>query len=290
MVLQQQKKVMPGDLSEEGLQALLGRLAQRAGYQNAHDFFDGATFMCLGSGDGRAVITTAAWFPELRLSIGVERNGELWRAAMAAVGDTEKAYEDLNIGPRVELIHGDVDIVLPKLLKPPFQLPEEQTQTIIVWVNDRFFGQTMRTRLFQRLDTLISKYADVFIIATLGPPDSRVGFFTRRCVAWVEEEILDGAGDETDVLCFRLVPQKGSTLADAQFDWELWDADMNREMFAAAETLDGALGRRLRCGPSMLATCAEARDNNEKADLGITHMPGLPEGDGEHSTRMAPLR
>lgn len=279
MVLTKEKK---GDLSEEGLQALLGRLAQRAGYNNAHDFFDGATLLVLGSGDGRAVITTAAWFPELRLSIGVERSGEHWRAAMTAVGDTEKAYEDLNIGPRVELIHGDVDIVLPKLLKPPFQLPDGQPQTLIVYVNDRHFSSNMRTRLFQRLDTLISKSADVFIVAALGPPENKSGFFTRRCVAWMEEEILDGSGDETDVLCFRLVPQAGSILAEAQFDWELWDADMNREMFAAAETLDGALGRRLRCGPSMLHSCAEARDRNEMAQLGGVPMPGVAEGDEEH--------
>lgn len=236
----------PGELRENGLQILFGRLAQRADLDDAAQLFDGATFLSLGSGEGHAVITTAAWFPGLRLGVGMERSGGRNRRAEATLLDTEKAFEDLNIKTRVAFYHGDVDLDLPKLLRPPYTLPADEYQTIVVWVNDRHWGDEMRNRLYKRLNDHCSKKADVWIFCCLGPSDNKVGFFTRRCVSWTEESILTGVGWATDVHCYRFLPDK------PDFDWERWDRAGVENAKANAEELDGALGRRIRCGEPLV--------------------------------------
>lgn len=261
----------PGELNESGLQILFGRLAHRGNVDDAGSLFDGATFIALGSGEGHAVITTAAWFPSLRLGVGLERSGQRNRKAIDKSGDTEKAFEDLNIKQRVAFVHGDVDLDLPKLLRPPYVQEANKHQTIVIWVNDKNWGDEMRNRLYTRLNDLCSKKSDVWILCCHGPSENKVGFFTRRCVSWTEEGILTGVGWATDVHCFRLLADEPA------FDWHRWDTDLMGDAKVAAEELDGALGRRIRCGEPLVHIAPDKLGTHvtAKADAaGTGHLAG----------------
>lgn len=271
----------PGELNESGLQILFGRLAHRANVDDAGGLFDeNSTFISLGSGEGHATITTAAWFNTLRLALGLERSGGKIRKAMDKLSDTEKAFEDLNIKPRVAFVHGDIDLDLPKLLRPPYVLPTEEFQTIVIWVNDRHFGHEMRDRLYKRLNDLCSKKADVWILCCHGPSQNKVGFFNRKCVSWTEEGILTGVGWATDVHCFRLLP------VEPLFDWKTWDENSMENAKCSAEELDGALGRRIRCGEPLVHIPPEKEEPFQepvKDDAaGTAHLKGPEWNESEH--------
>jgi len=273
----------PGELRESGLQILFGRLAQRADLDDAAHLFDSATFLSLGSGEGHAVITTAAWFPVLRLGVGIERSGGKTRKAQATLMETEKAFEDLNIKSRVAFYHGDVELDLPKLLRPPYCLPADEYQTIVIWVNDRNWGAEMRDKVYKRLNDNCYKKADVWIFCCHGPSKNKAGFFTRRCVAWTEEGILTGVGWSTDIHCFRFLDDGRSNAGP--FDWERWDRDLMGDAKCNAEELDGALGRRIRCGEPLVHLAPPQYDHNSiqnSAAAGTAHLAGPDWNENEH--------
>lgn len=278
-----------GELNESGLQTLFGRLARRVGVEDPAALFDDATFLSLGSEEGHAVITTAAWFPQtpdhkgLRLAVGLERSGSKHRQAQMALNDTEKVFEDFNVKPRVAFVHGDVDLDFPKLLRPPCVKPAEEAQTILVWVNDQHWSGEMRNRLYKRLNDLCSKKADVWILCCKGPSENSVGFFTRRCVSWTEEGILTGVGAATDVYCFRFTPM------EPEFDWTRRDQEHQSDAKTQAEELDGALGRRIRCGEPLVhlptkddAYSAVSAKTTANA-AGTTHLAGPEWNKAEHA-------
>eukprot|EP00747_Dinoflagellata_sp_TGD_P088523 gnl/TRDRNA2_/TRDRNA2_164037_c0_seq7.p1 gnl/TRDRNA2_/TRDRNA2_164037_c0~~gnl/TRDRNA2_/TRDRNA2_164037_c0_seq7.p1 ORF type:complete len:241 (-),score=17.19 gnl/TRDRNA2_/TRDRNA2_164037_c0_seq7:53-775(-) len=182
-----------GEITNDGLCNLLGVTLSRIS-QGRGQWTDGAYFVDIGSGEGKAVVFAAKQYPGLQSAVGIEVHQLRHQKALQHLREeSTKSEGDGDWAGRVNFIQGDVlqsswNTLVPSKTNDVgvSKGTSQNGRRVIVLLNSICFGPELHNKILQWLNSQAPREDELLILTT---NMCRAFDFTRDALSWKEDKV-----------------------------------------------------------------------------------------------------
>eukprot|EP00747_Dinoflagellata_sp_TGD_P088524 gnl/TRDRNA2_/TRDRNA2_164037_c0_seq8.p1 gnl/TRDRNA2_/TRDRNA2_164037_c0~~gnl/TRDRNA2_/TRDRNA2_164037_c0_seq8.p1 ORF type:complete len:242 (-),score=19.90 gnl/TRDRNA2_/TRDRNA2_164037_c0_seq8:126-851(-) len=208
-----------GEITNDGLCSLMEVVLSRIAGNGRDQWTEGAYFVDIGSGEGKAVVFAAKQYPGLQSAVGIEMVQHRHEKALQQLQEeSTKSEGDGDWVGRVNFIKGDVlqsswTTLVPS--KPSNVGVSKETspdgRRVIVLLNSICFGAELHNEIMQWLHSEAPREDEVLILTT---KSFNTFEFGRDALTWLHEKVAVGWNKEGATFRVHWLLPKGYESSD----------------------------------------------------------------------------